>query len=845
MASYQRVALFILFDAIETDLIAHIRSASGNDIVLTETELDKAKGRLLSKAVQVLDSDSPFDLLYGLDLHEKYQVLMRNKDGLQTDVRDYFQSLAGIIQRSISVRNDVMHGRPLTVDEHIFAFSFAQTLVSKPGYWPTLGRAYTEYAADPTSFIQRSVEFLDEPPQPQVMHNLPLPDYDDTGFLPRPELERDLKKKILGRHPVVTLLGEGGNGKTALALQVLYGLVRSNDHGFDAIIWVSAKTSQLGVSGIRELQEVSVAAADIMQAGAALESVGETPRDRLYNMLSENKILLVIDNYETVVGNDIADFVQEVPGESKLLFTSRLPVGADLTVLVSELKEKDAKTYYYRLVEAYSVNSLKKSGSEEISRWLQELSFKPLLIKWFVLGVQSGLQPERIIANPETALRFCLDNVILTLGREAQAVLFVLATLPSPPGAGVIQQVGNLQAVQVGDGLAQLSRFGLIEASNLEDQGLVYNIKPFSRLYILRVINPKQSASDKIISRYREIESEFHSEKNRTINHYYSFKSYTIRSRSEMLIAKKLKEASGFAARGEFALADEILAEAKMLDPSYFETYRIESFVSQQQNDIPRALAAYSTAIKLGPDQPQLRFFYAGLLMRTGDNDSAADEFDAALEQDRTNGLVIREAARNKMIQYKWKEAQSLLDEALQIKVKEYREGIKLTDLQIQLYVRQMDTLVKSDQLDPAVEIAVLLSSYLHSIDRNRFDSLTISHLAKALPPLRVVRAQLPGSAVVGSLIETLHRDFLPDDWRVSSSPPARATGEQFSGRLKRDGRKSGFGFLASQGVEDTFVHRGDVSPSLWTEMLSDALVTFEIDTNEGRRRARNVVKAN
>ncbi|MEG8052560.1 tetratricopeptide repeat protein [Sphingomonas aerolata] len=513
--------------------------------------------------------------------------------------------------------------------------------------------------------------------------------------------------------------------------------------------------------------------------------------------------------------------------------------------MVSELKEKDAKTYYYRLVEAYSVNSLKKSGSEEINRWLQELSFKPLLIKWFVLGVQSGLQPERIIANPETALRFCLDNVILTLGREAQAVLFVLATLPSPPGAGVIQQVGNLQAVQVGDGLAQLSRFGLIEASNLEDQGLVYNIKPFSRLYILRVINPKQSASDKIISRYREIESEFHSEKNRTINHYYSFKSYTIRSRSEMLIAKKLKEASGFAARGEFALADEILAEAKMLDPSYFETYRIESFVSQQQNDIPRALAAYSTAIKLGPDQPQLRFFYAGLLMRTGDNDSAADEFDAALEQDRTNGLVIREAARNKMIQYKWKEAQSLLDEALQIKVKEYREGIKLTDLQIQLYVRQMDALVKSDQLDPAVEIAVLLSSYLHSIDRNRFDSLTISHLAKALPPLRVVRAQLPGSAVVGSLIETLHRDFLPDDWRVSSSPPARANGEQFSGRLKRDGRKSGFGFLASQGVEDTFVHRGDVSPSLWAEMLSDALVTFEIDTNEGRRRARNVVKAN
>jgi hypothetical protein len=84
----------------------------------------------------------------------------------------------------------------------------------------------------------------------EVLNNLPRVDYDDTGFVPRFKLEADLKKKILGRHPVVTVLGEGGNGKSALTLQTAYRLLNSNDHNFDAIIWVSAKATILTLQEI-------------------------------------------------------------------------------------------------------------------------------------------------------------------------------------------------------------------------------------------------------------------------------------------------------------------------------------------------------------------------------------------------------------------------------------------------------------------------------------------------------------------------------------------------------------------------------------------------------------------
>ena len=854
MASYQRIALYILFDSIESDLVAHIRHISGTDLKLSAEEADKAKSRLLRKHDVLLDTDSPYDLLYGLDLQEKYQVLMRNKDGLDASARDYFLSIAQQIGKSIGVRNDIMHGRPLTVDEHVFAFSFAQGLLSKGGYWPTLRQAYLEYANDPASFVQRSIEFLDEPPQAEVLHNLPVPDYDDTGFLSRPFLERDLKKKILGRHPVITVLGEGGNGKTALALQVLYGLVRSNDHNFDAILWVSAKTSELGVSGIREMQEVAVSATEVMDAAAALQGIGDNPRERLYAMLRDNKILLVIDNYETVVGTDISEFAEDVPGDSKLLFTSRLPVGPDLTVLVSELSENESITYYHRLVDAYAVQELQDRNHEVVRRWLFQLSYKPLLIKWFVLGVQSGLQPERIVSSPDTALRFCLDNVILTLGHEAQAVLFVLATIPSPPGTGVIQYVSSLTATQIGDGLAQLSRFGLIQTASDDDQGTVYTIKQFSRTYVLRLISPKPTVADRILAKYKQVEAEFQDERTRTVNHYYNFKSYKIRSRSEMLITRRLREASGQAANGEYALADQILLEAKLIDPSYFESYRIESFIAQQQNDIPRAVAAYQAAIRVGPDQPQLHFFYAGLLMRIGENDLAASEFEMALNDGGNNGLVLREAARNEMIRHRWDAAQSLLTRAFGSGIKEHREGIKLTDLQIQIYTRRADAETRADQLDEAVKAVELLDGYLRQINRNQVDSLTVSHILKVLPTIRMLKAQLGGSDICNTLLQLIHRDFSQgeilsneienDSDKTFADPVSDSSSvndERFIGRLKNQGRKPGYGFISSDSTTDIFVYRAEVHEKVWSAMISGAAITFEVDIVGNRRRAAKV----
>jgi LuxR family transcriptional regulator, glucitol operon activator len=279
--------------------------------------------------------------------------------------------------------------------------------------WPILHDSYTKYNNAPEEIAKQAISIFLEDEKGEIFNNLPIPDYDDTGFIPRPKIEKELKQKVLGRHPVVTVLGDGGNGKTAVVLQTLYGLLESNDHNFDAIVWVSAKSSRLGRAEIERIEDAILNSLEVFEEVVAVFEKNEgEPIERVRQLLADNKVLLVIDNLETILDQSVRDFAADVPGESKLLFTSRVPLGADLTVQVENFEEREALVYLRALISAYNITALRRLTDEKLKHYASRLSFKPLLLKWFALGVTAGLDPARIISNPEIALRFCLENVI-------------------------------------------------------------------------------------------------------------------------------------------------------------------------------------------------------------------------------------------------------------------------------------------------------------------------------------------------------------------------------------------------------------------------------------------------
>jgi LuxR family transcriptional regulator, glucitol operon activator len=836
MASYQRVALYIFFDAIERDLVSRIRAicSTTNDSVLTPDERQKAATRLQGRQSDLATGDD-FDLLHGLDIGDKYAVLLRHKDKLDLSSREYYISKSQSFSKAIPIRNATMHGRPLTTEEYSLGFSLANEFLASPAYWPDLHATYRLYNDDPKTFLSTSVALLEEDVSGEVLNNLPIPDYDDTGFLPRPELEKDLKKKILGRHPVVTVLGDGGNGKTALTVQTLYGLLQSNDHNFDAIVWVSAKSTKLTVGEITRIEGAITDSLGLFEEVAELFEPGdETPLDRVRRLLGNNRILLVIDNLETVLDESIRDFASDVPGESKILFTSRVPLGSDLSVTVEGFSEKEANAYLRRLIDAYDIKAMKTESAERLSIYVNRLGRKPLLIKWLALGVSSGLDPDKITANPEMALQFCMENVFDRLSNETHQVLAAMSVVPTAVSASIIQHITSFTDDSVERALAELLRFALIERVSSSEYERTYQIKPFSRAYLVKVLKTKPADSEAILYKFREIDIAFQTERGHHRNRYDP-RSFTVRSRSEALAARKLRSAVILAMKDRFLEADEIIAGLRISNPEYFEVFRLEAFIAYRQGDMPRANSSYETAFELAKAQPQLHYFYGGFLMRSfGNYVGAATQFEAALKVDSTASVVLREAARNKLFSYDFPAAQELIDRAWKNESKTLKDEIVLTDLQAQLYTREADHLLTIGDPRGASNSINKLHDFISEMNPVLSDQTLVEHLFRALPSIEALR-RFP-SLVEVSLLDSTQK-LIEGFGHAFPGPQVFVEGitksnnvENRKGMLRPEGRTERFGFIRDTEGVDTYVARNSVSPAIWSGMCAGRPVSFAIE---------------
>ncbi|WP_042119872.1 NB-ARC domain-containing protein [Rhizobium etli] len=845
MSSYQRVALFIFFDSIEKDLVTHIRSLAGlvTTGFLSAQERDKAAQRAEKSDEPGTVAKDDFELLYQLDLGDKIAIAQRLKQHFGDAFRKHFSAKAASLQAAVPVRNSVMHGRPLTVEEHATAFALANDLVKSNGFWPVLHKALVDYNTDPEAITRRAVSFLEHPSEGGIFHNLPLPDYDDTGFVPRPQLEQELKKKILSRHPVVTVLGDGGNGKTALTVQALYSLVNSGDHDFDAIVWVSAKSSKLTVGEIQRIEHAITTSMGLFEEVVGIfEEDKSNPMSRVRQLLENNKILLAIDNLETVLDDTIRDFVSDIPGQSKVVLTSRIPVGGDLTVEVKPLTDNEGEIYLRALIKSYSIKTLSSLRQDELRYFASRLERRPLLLKWFCMGVIAGLPASKIVSNPEMALRFCLENVFDALSPDATMTLSLMSILPRAVSLGVLHYVSSTDIRKLEAGVAELLKFSILETENQSGYELNYRIKPFARAYVARILRLTAEAQEAVIRKFRGLSFAYQAERGAEGQEKYNFRNFTVRSISEALAAGKLREAVKLAYNDEFEAANAIIDTLKVSNHDYFEVFRTDAFIRFRQHDFAGATDAYRSALELSPETPQLYFFFGGFLLRGyGDCPAAIAQFEEALKRDPESTDVKRELARAKMFDYDFEGAMKILSLERTKPLSNMRTQLIFADLQTQNFQR-MITHKSAVGIDADLEAPCsAFADFLVTLDPRIVDSKMTEHLRKARSSIvqalhtRSVRAGARVVALLDKLIGELEasRDDTTDHCASASG---------LLGTLKEKGRKPNFGFLVDRSNREYFVARAMVSDLVWEGLEGGKIASFEVELdNQGRPRATNV----
>jgi tetratricopeptide (TPR) repeat protein len=149
--------------------------------------------------------------------------------------------------------------------------------------------------------------------------NLPGPTY--SNFVPRPQPYHEVITGLQQRSPVVVIFGFAGNGKTSLAHEVATHCLQDHSGAprFDAVVWVSDK-EQPSTTNLRIVLD---------QIAYTLDYPGFTQYEHeeklreVQQLLHRQKILLVIDNFESITDSELSAWLPRLPEPSKAIVTTR------------------------------------------------------------------------------------------------------------------------------------------------------------------------------------------------------------------------------------------------------------------------------------------------------------------------------------------------------------------------------------------------------------------------------------------------------------------------------------------------------------------------------------------
>ena len=159
-----------------------------------------------------------------------------------------------------------------------------------------------------------------------------------SDFIGRMEEIGRVREGLAMPHPLISIEGIGGVGKSTLALKVarmcLSGEINNikpineqaemlTSHAplhWDAIVWVSAKDKLDQDLSLEEVLDTIAGVLDYTTVRQLEEKEKRTTVDRL---LRVHRTLVIVDNFETVSDVRLADFLQRVPPPSKAIITTR------------------------------------------------------------------------------------------------------------------------------------------------------------------------------------------------------------------------------------------------------------------------------------------------------------------------------------------------------------------------------------------------------------------------------------------------------------------------------------------------------------------------------------------
>ena len=300
------------------------------------------------------------------------------------------------------------------------------------------------------------------------------------GYVSRSDLESKIIEQLreYDRHPIVTLTGYGGIGKTSLTLRVINDMMENEDLPYDVAIWFSARDVDLLLNGPRPVRPQGLTAREFADEYIRLVGASVPKTETLDFLATEMRNvketdftkLFVFDNFETA--SDPVDLYRWVDTyirpPNKVVITSReRRFRGDYTVDVLGMNDEECRAL---IDSAAGSLSLRESLTEGyISDVIRESRGHPYVIK-LILGAlardPNRRNVERIMAPQDEVLDALFERSYSRLSAAAQRGFLTLCTwrssVPRIALEAVLLRPEN-ELMQVDSAIDELSQMSFVE----------------------------------------------------------------------------------------------------------------------------------------------------------------------------------------------------------------------------------------------------------------------------------------------------------------------------------------------------------------------------------------------
>ena len=730
------------------------------------------------------------DLLEFINFSTSLEILKKNKLLLEVNSQKLLEENYNGFVFAKGIRNTAEHGRIVTPNEAQEFIDFCE-IITKDEY--LFKRTHKEIEdldkgliSDETTGVSID-EYIDER---EDIHNLPKPEYEDTGWIDRKNLNIQLKKKLRNSN-VISFIGDAGAGKTALAVKKCYEYLSGKiENDFESFIYHSFKTEKFSKGEIIDLQN-EVNTTDKFFKSLEIINHYDDPIKNLVKHLEDYKILLLLDNLENVLDNNIINFLEkfsEADHQSKIFITSRIPIGhGDISIKVGSFTDKEAMDYFQQLSKFLQLETItRKLPEASITKLIKQRMNNPLYIKLALNSVSDGISIEDAFKDNKDLLNFsylAIYNKLNNLSKKIIEIIYIVKRELAV--SSICDLLENEDPNEVSKSIRELIRKNVLLISFKKTEAEYYSLRKemaqfvekngffndkkrneniFKRLTHLSVFESQIPINIKDIEDIPEGWNNFLCRKttDRTAIHKLRKVANLIQTlnKSKNVIYAKYKDSE----KTKETLENEILSIIENLKNShddYCEVYRVEALYYATKKNITLVKKYFDIAIALQPDYPNIYNYYSNALREVQDLKGCKENAIKAAVKFPNNGeaqqnLLIAKIYLNEYddeIEEVYKKVDSYLHEHRGFLKSSRKIGMRL----IRFHLSKADFFLTKQDYHQCLESVKNAYEKFYSLEKkNLVDSFTLSQLKKSVYLFNKLKDYYRGQNEV-IIIEKLH----------------------------------------------------------------------------------------